>query len=206
MVESEADGAVRRRDARRGDVRPPQMQVAINTINELVAEAGKPSRGTGPRRPANEALIAALQGRRRRPARRTPSRCATSCERSDAISGDQEGRAAVRWPPQPKPNGWTQRRPVQGIRRARIPDHARLGAQDQGPHRRPRARHRAPDRLAVGILPRVHGSSLFTRGETQAIVAVTLGTARDGQIIDAVARRVQGTLPVPLQLPALFGR
>src|SRR5688572_7931727 len=38
----------------------------------------------------------------------------------------------------------------------------------------------------VGILPRVHGSSLFTRGETQAIVAVTLGTARDGQIIDAV--------------------
>ena len=39
----------------------------------------------------------------------------------------------------------------------------------------------------VGILPRVHGSSLFTRGETQAIVAVTLGTARDGQIIDAVS-------------------
>ena len=39
----------------------------------------------------------------------------------------------------------------------------------------------------VGVLPRVHGSSLFTRGETQAIVAVTLGTARDGQVIDAVA-------------------
>jgi polyribonucleotide nucleotidyltransferase len=39
----------------------------------------------------------------------------------------------------------------------------------------------------VSVLPRVHGSSLFTRGETQAIVAVTLGTARDGQIIDAVA-------------------
>src|SRR3546814_313999 len=39
----------------------------------------------------------------------------------------------------------------------------------------------------VSILPRVHGSALFTRGETQAIVAVTLGTARDGQIIDAVS-------------------
>ena len=51
-----------------------------------------------------------------------------------------------------------------------------------------------------------HGSALFTRGETQAIVAVTLGTARDGQIIDAVCRRVQGTLPVPLQLPAVLGR
>ena len=37
------------------------------------------------------------------------------------------------------------------------------------------------------MLPRVHGSALFTRGETQAIVTVTLGTARDGQVIDAVA-------------------
>ena len=40
---------------------------------------------------------------------------------------------------------------------------------------------------SVGVLPRTHGSALFTRGETQAIVVTTLGTARDGQIIDAVA-------------------
>jgi len=38
----------------------------------------------------------------------------------------------------------------------------------------------------VGILPRVHGSALFTRGETQAIVVATLGTERDAQIIDAI--------------------
>ncbi|RKZ37491.1 MAG: polyribonucleotide nucleotidyltransferase [Gammaproteobacteria bacterium] len=38
----------------------------------------------------------------------------------------------------------------------------------------------------VGMLPRVHGSALFTRGETQAIVAATLGTGRDAQIIDAL--------------------
>ena len=38
----------------------------------------------------------------------------------------------------------------------------------------------------VGFLPRVHGSALFTRGETQAIVVATLGTARDAQIIDAL--------------------
>jgi polyribonucleotide nucleotidyltransferase len=37
----------------------------------------------------------------------------------------------------------------------------------------------------VGVLPRAHGSALFTRGETQALVAVTLGTTRDAQIIDA---------------------
>ena len=43
-----------------------------------------------------------------------------------------------------------------------------------------------PISVECGILPRVHGSALFTRGETQAIVATTLGTGRDAQIIDAV--------------------
>jgi len=38
----------------------------------------------------------------------------------------------------------------------------------------------------VGVLPRTHGSALFTRGETQALVTVTLGTARESQIIDAM--------------------
>ncbi len=38
----------------------------------------------------------------------------------------------------------------------------------------------------VGILPRVHGSALFTRGETQAIVVATLGTGQDEQVIDAL--------------------
>ncbi|MEL0102201.1 MAG: polyribonucleotide nucleotidyltransferase [Gammaproteobacteria bacterium] len=40
--------------------------------------------------------------------------------------------------------------------------------------------------IEVGILPKTHGSALFTRGETQAIVVSTLGTDRDGQIIDAI--------------------
>jgi len=38
----------------------------------------------------------------------------------------------------------------------------------------------------VGILPRTHGSSLFTRGETQSMVSVTLGTIRDAQIVDGL--------------------
>jgi polyribonucleotide nucleotidyltransferase len=38
----------------------------------------------------------------------------------------------------------------------------------------------------VGVLPRTHGSALFTRGETQALVVATLGTAQDEQLIDAV--------------------
>jgi len=43
-----------------------------------------------------------------------------------------------------------------------------------------------PITVETGILPRTHGSALFTRGETQAIVVVTLGTQRDAQIIDAI--------------------
>ena len=44
-----------------------------------------------------------------------------------------------------------------------------------------------PITIRVGVLPRTHGSALFTRGETQALVTVTLGTGRDEQIIDALA-------------------
>lgn len=43
-----------------------------------------------------------------------------------------------------------------------------------------------PITIRTGVLPRAHGSALFTRGETQALVVATLGTARDGQIIDAL--------------------
>ena len=43
-----------------------------------------------------------------------------------------------------------------------------------------------PIAVEVGVLPRVHGSGLFTRGETQALVVATLGTGQDEQIIDAL--------------------
>ena len=44
-----------------------------------------------------------------------------------------------------------------------------------------------PISVRTGVLPRTHGSALFTRGETQALVVTTLGTDRDAQIIDALA-------------------
>lgn len=43
-----------------------------------------------------------------------------------------------------------------------------------------------PLQVEIGVLPKVHGSALFTRGETQALVVATLGSARDAQIIDAL--------------------
>ena len=50
--------------------------------------------------------------------------------------------------------------------------------------------------VRTGVLPRTHGSALFTRGETQALVVTTLGTARDAQIIDAL----DGTYREPFML------
>ena len=52
-----------------------------------------------------------------------------------------------------------------------------------------------------GVLPRVHGSALFTRGETQALVAATLGTARDAQRIDALAGEFTETVMLHYNMP-----
>jgi polyribonucleotide nucleotidyltransferase len=54
--------------------------------------------------------------------------------------------------------------------------------------------------VQVGVLPRTHGSAIFTRGETQAIVVTTLGTGRDAQIIDAIEGSLQGVLSFCVQI------
>lgn len=55
--------------------------------------------------------------------------------------------------------------------------------------------------VATGILPRVHGSALFTRGETQAIVAATLGTERDAQMIDELGGRTDNRFMLHYNFP-----
>ncbi len=57
-----------------------------------------------------------------------------------------------------------------------------------------------PITVKVGVLPRTHGSALFTRGETQALVTATLGTEREAQIIDAL----EGTYREPFMLQYNF--
>jgi polyribonucleotide nucleotidyltransferase len=58
-----------------------------------------------------------------------------------------------------------------------------------------------PIMAEVGILPRAHGSALFTRGETQAMVVTTLGTGRDEQIIDALAGEFRETFMLHYNFP-----
>jgi polyribonucleotide nucleotidyltransferase len=58
-----------------------------------------------------------------------------------------------------------------------------------------------PITTRVGVLPRTHGSALFTRGETQALVTVTLGTGRDEQIIDALSGEYRERFMVHYNMP-----
>ncbi len=65
------------------------------------------------------------------------------------------------------------------VRRSIIADGRRIDGRD--------TRSVRPIAVEVGLLPRAHGSALFTRGETQALVVTTLGTGQDEQIVDALA-------------------
>ncbi len=58
-----------------------------------------------------------------------------------------------------------------------------------------------PISVQTGVLPRTHGSALFTRGETQALVAATLGTNRDSQIIDALTGEVRDSFMLHYNFP-----
>ncbi|TAK38207.1 MAG: polyribonucleotide nucleotidyltransferase [Lysobacteraceae bacterium] len=161
-----------------------QMQVAIDAINALVAEAGKPKWSwTAPE--ADAAMVGALKaaiGDRVTQAFAIRDKL----ERRDALSTVKKdvlaGLAA-----QAEANGWTPAAmskefgeiEYQTMRDSVLQTKVRIDGRALDTVR--------PITASVGGLPRVHGSSLFTRGETQAIVAVTLGTARDGQVIDAVA-------------------
>ena len=58
-----------------------------------------------------------------------------------------------------------------------------------------------PISIRTGVLPRAHGSALFTRGETQALVVATLGTNRDEQIIDALAGEYRDRFMLHYNMP-----
>jgi len=160
------------------------MQIAINAINELVTEAGtKPSTWTAPEK--NAAMIAALKeavGGQLASAfqvrDKLQRRDAISAIKKDVMAG-LAGRA--------ESEGWNAGEmskefgelEYQTMRGSVLDTKVRIDGRKLDDIRAITCK--------VGVLPRVHGSALFTRGETQALVVTTLGTARDGQIMDDVA-------------------
>jgi len=161
-----------------------QLQAVINSINELVAEVGV-TRWDWKAPAAHDAIIAAI-------AAATGDRLTAAyavrdkIERRDAISKLKK-EVVESLKPQAEANGW----PVaelgkefgeleyNSMRAAVLKTRTRIDGRDLVTVR--------PISVRTGVLPRTHGSALFTRGETQALVTTTLGTARDGQVIDAVS-------------------
>ncbi|GAB3733227.1 polyribonucleotide nucleotidyltransferase [Luteimonas pelagia] len=183
MVESEADELSE--DVMLGAVMfgHREMQVAIKAINELVAEAGKPKWDWQPA-PRSEGLVDTLRhaiGDRLAEAFQIRDKQARRTSLSAARKAVLEAIA-----PHSEEKGWSTAElskefgefEYRTMRDSVLKTKVRIDGRALDTVR--------PISSKVGVLPRVHGSALFTRGETQAIVAVTLGTARDGQIIDAV--------------------
>ncbi len=157
------------------------MQVAIRAIRELAAEVGKTPIAWTPAA-QDEALDKAVSDeagaeigaayriadKMERQARLAAIRQATV----DKLSG--EGKA---WSAQAV-EGAIESIEKRTVRGRIIAGEPRIDGRDSKTVR--------PITIRVGVLPRTHGSALFTRGETQALVVTTLGTARDAQIIDAL--------------------
>jgi polyribonucleotide nucleotidyltransferase len=159
-----------------------QMQTAISVIKELAEEAGKPAWPWEPK-DGNPELAEAVASRVKDALGEAyritekQSRYARIDElRSEVMAALSEGEGAVWSTDEVKAEFAALESKI--VRSRILEGAARIDGRD---HRTVRDIN-----VQVGFLPRTHGSALFTRGETQAIVTTTLGTGRDAQIIDAL--------------------
>jgi len=159
-----------------------QLQSVVNAINAFVAEAGRKSfKWEAPAR--NDALfndIQSILGDRLEKAfaisDKLERRDAIAALKTDIKAGIAETALARGWTDLDVSNAFAEieyRTMRDGVLKTKV----RIDGRKLDDIR--------PISVRVGVLPRTHGSALFTRGETQALVVATLGTARDAQIIDA---------------------
>lgn len=159
-----------------------QFQVAINAINELKAEAGKPAWEWTPA-VENTELKDQVYATVRADVEAAYT-IADKMERYAAIDAAKEKVMAALAATEEKPDGADAGeieklfgKLQKDIVRGRIiAGEPRIDGRDTKTIR--------PINCQVGVLPKVHGSALFTRGETQALVVTTLGTEKDAKIVD----------------------
>jgi polyribonucleotide nucleotidyltransferase len=160
-----------------------QMQVVINAIKELAAEVNKPVQEVA-EVPVNEALVAAVDAACG-DALRVAYQTADKMDRYAAIDAAKAAaKEALCGGDEPQFESDDVSNTIEKLKkkivRSRILEgEPRIDGRDTKTVR--------PITIRTGVLPRTHGSALFTRGETQALVVTTLGTERDAQIIDDLA-------------------
>jgi len=181
MVESEASGLSEEIMLGAVVFGHEQGNVAIAAINELVKEAGKPAwNWTAPAK--DEAFIAKVNALAEGPLReayqirskqaRTQACRAATANVFAALSAEGVSFDKV------EVEGLLFEIEARIVRSQILAGEPRIDGRD--------TRTVRPIEISNGILPRTHGSALFTRGETQALVVATLGTDRDAQRIDAL--------------------
>ena len=159
-----------------------QGKVAINAIHELVRDAGKPVWDWTP--PAkDEALIAQVAALGEGPLRaayqiRNKQSRTQACREAYAAVMDGLKAQGVEFDGV-KVEGMLFDIEARIVRSQILSGEPRIDGRD--------TRTVRPIEIRNSVLPRTHGSALFTRGETQALVITTLGTERDAQRIDALA-------------------
>ncbi|MCH8867158.1 MAG: polyribonucleotide nucleotidyltransferase [Proteobacteria bacterium] len=182
MVESEAD--VLSEDVMLGAVMfgHEQMQVAIDTIKELAAESGKPAWDW--QAPVEDEDLAVAVTSQAESGLTNAYLITDKLERQAAVGETKSAavdaladREDAQWSAD-EVKGSLSKLEKRIVRSRILSGEPRIDGRDRTTVR--------PIDVKVGILPRAHGSAIFTRGETQAIVTTTLGTGRDAQIIDAI--------------------
>ncbi|MGI4720350.1 MAG: polyribonucleotide nucleotidyltransferase [Janthinobacterium lividum] len=158
-----------------------QMRAVIDAIHDLVAEGGKPEVEWAPA-PKNEELIARvndLAGAAIRDAYQTREKSARQQKLKSISAEVMAGLATQGVEADAAEVGNILFDMEAKVVRTQILDgEPRIDGRD--------TRTVRPIAIRTSVLPRTHGSALFTRGETQALVVATLGTARDSQKIDAL--------------------
>jgi len=157
-----------------------QAKIAIEAIQELVRDAGKPEWDWKPA-PKNEELITkvtALAEEGLRAAYQIRQKQARSTELKQVTAKVLEQLAADGAVDDVAVGNILFGLESKIVRSQVLSGEPRIDGRD--------TRTVRPIEIRTGVLPRTHGSALFTRGETQALVVATLGTARDEQIIDAL--------------------
>lgn len=157
-----------------------QSRIAINAIQELVRDAGKPEWDWKPAA-KNDALIAKLQSLAEGPLRdayQIRQKQARSTKIKEVVANVMTQLAAEGEVNEVEVGYLLFEIEAKIVRSQILNGEPRIDGRD--------TRTVRPIEIRNGVLPRTHGSALFTRGETQALVVATLGTARDEQIIDAL--------------------
>ena len=159
-----------------------QMQAVINVINELADEAGKPMWDWTPAakdqtlidlmaQMAEADLRQAYQLRGKQERQQKLAEILNRVTQEFVPEGSSSERANI-------VGGEFSNLEAKIVRNQILDGEPRIDGRD--------TRTVRPISIRTGVLPRAHGTALFTRGETQAIVTATLGTSRDEQIIDAL--------------------